>query len=313
MRHDDDAVIATKHSLSISELKENVETCKRILLEARDKRTKPGLDNKVLASWNGLMCKALAEAYLVFEDETMKELALHNANYLRTHYYLGNGHLLRLQNENTRINGFLDDYAFVIDAFISTYLMTADFDWLEISVELSNYVISNFYDVTAKTMYYTDKTKEKLIVRKAEWSDNVIPASSSQMANNLHTLSTYFDDAKYKEISTILLQSVVTEIENYGAGYSNWATLLLQNVIPQIEVVIVGKDVNEKLKALYKHTPPNVIFALSDKQNNLDIFKNRFVTEKTTIFICKNKSCLLPTEDINEALKLIEETNQHIH
>ena len=191
--------------------------------------------------------------------------------------------------------------------------MTADFDWLEISVELSNYVISNFYDVTAKTMYYTDKTKEKLIVRKAEWSDNVIPASSSQMAINLNTLSTYFDDAKYKEISTILLHSVVTEIEQYGAGYSNWATLLLQNVIPQIEVVIVGKDVNEKLKALYKHTPPNVIFALSDKQNNLDIFKNRFVTEKTTIFICKNKSCLLPTEDINEALKLIEETNQHIH
>ena len=220
---------------------------------------------------------------------------------------------MRLQNENTRINGFLDDYAFVIDAFISIYLMTAEFDWLETSVELSNYVISNFYDVTAKTMYYTDKTKEKLIVRKAEWSDNVIPASSSQMAINLHKLSIYFDDAKYKEISEVLLSSVITEMEKYGAGYSNWANLLLQKVKPQTEVVIVGKDVNEKLKALYKHTPPNVIFALSDKQNNLDIFKNRFVPEKTTIFICKNKSCLLPTEDINEALKLIEETNQHIH
>ncbi len=313
IRHDDDAVIATKHSLSISELKENVETCKHILLEARDKRTKPGLDNKILASWNGLMCKALAEAYLVFEDEAIKELALKNANYLRNHYYLGNGHLLRLQNDSTHIHGFLDDYAFVIDAFISIYVMTADFDWLEISVELSNYVISNFYDVTAKTMYYTDKTKEKLIVRKAEWSDNVIPASSSQMAINLHTLSIYFDDAKYKEISEVLLSSVITEMEQYGAGYSNWAILLLQKVRPQTEVVIVGKDVNEKLKALYKHTPPNVIFALSNKSSELEIFKNRFENDKTTIFICKNKSCLLPTEDINEALKLIEETNQHIH
>ena len=307
MRNDEDAFIAAKHSLPVSELKNKINDCKVILLKERSKRTRPGLDHKILASWNGLTCKALAEAYLVFEDESIKELALNNANYLLKNYCLGSGHLLRVINENTSITGFLDDYAFVIDAFISIYLITADFNWLETALELTNYAISNFYNVTAKTMYYTDKTKEKLIVRKAEWSDNVIPASSSQMAINLNTLSVYFDDAKYKQIAEELLKSVIKEIEQYGAGYSNWAILLLQKVMPQTEVVIVGKNVNEKLLALYKHTPPNVIFALSDKPSDLAIFINRYENGKTNLFICKNHSCVLPTENINEALKLIGE------
>jgi uncharacterized protein YyaL (SSP411 family) len=246
---------------------------------------------------------------LVFEDESIKELALNNANYLLKNYCIGSGNLLRVINENTSINGFLDDYAFVIDAFISIYLITADFNWLETALELTNYAISNFYDVTSKTMYYTDKTKEKLIVRKAEWSDNVIPASSSQMAINLNTLSIYFDDAKYKQIAEELLKSVIKEIEQYGAGYSNWAILLLQKVQPQTEVVIVGKNVNEKLLALYKRTPPNVIFALSSEPSDLAIFKNRYENGKTNLFICKNHSCLLPTENINEALTLIGKNN----
>jgi uncharacterized protein YyaL (SSP411 family) len=145
------------------------------------------------------------------------------------------------------------------------------------------------------------------VVRKAEWSDNVIPASSSQMAINLYTLSVYFDDTNYRQISQKLLKSVIKEIESYGPGYSNWALLLLRNLKPQTEVVIVGKSVNEKLLCLYKQSPPNVIFALSDKTSDLPLLKNRYVEGQTLIYVCKNNSCLLPTETVAEALKQIEE------
>ena len=145
------------------------------------------------------------------------------------------------------------------------------------------------------------------MVRKSEWSDNVIPASSSQMAINLHSLSVYFDEANYHHISESLLKSVIKEIENYGPGYSNWAMLLLQKLKPQTEVVIVGKSVNEYLLALYKQSHPNVIFALSDKKSDLPLLKNRFVDGQTLMYVCKNNSCLLPTELIEEALKQIEE------
>ena len=146
-------------------------------------------------------------------------------------------------------------------------------------------------------------------MRKAEWSDNVIPASSSQMAFNLQKLGIYYEDVNYTTISETLLKSTLAEMESYAQGYSNWAMLLLQNIKPQTEVVIVGKFVNEIMLTLYKQTPPNVIFALSDQSSDLPLVKNRYVNDKTNIYVCKNKSCLLPTESVDEAIKQLETTN----
>ena len=311
MRDATDAGIALKHHLSLEQLESTVNNCKQILLQERDKRTKPGLDHKILASWNGLLCKALTEAYLIFDEPTFKELALANANYLVKHYCLADGKLLRVKNNQTQISGFLDDYAFVIDAFMNIYLITSDEQWLMKAKELTDYTLRFFYDPQATTYFYTDASEEKLIVRKAEWSDNVIPSSCSQMAVNLQKLSIYFDNEQYRLISENLLKSVISEIESYAQGYSNWALLLLQNIQPQTEVVIVGKSVNEIMNKLYKQTPPNVIFALSDKTSDLPLVKNRYVSDKTNIYVCKNKSCLLPTESITEAIKQLEETNSH--
>ena len=306
MRNAEDAVIALKHNLTVQELQQIIFSCNTTLLQEREKRVKPGLDNKVLASWNGLMCKALCEAYLVFEDETFKKQAIVNANYLVEKYYKPSGQLLRVKNENAEISGFLEDYAFVIDAFLSIYLLTNNEDWLSKSKHLADYTLNNFYDQELQTFFFTDASQEKLIVRKAEWSDNVIPASSSQMAKNLLTLSVYFDESNYKTISESLLKSVLKEIESYGPGYSNWALLLLQNLRPQTEVVIVGKSVNEKLLALYKQSPPNVIFAISEKKSDLPLLKNRFVESETLIYVCKNNVCLLPSQSVEEAIKQIE-------
>jgi uncharacterized protein YyaL (SSP411 family) len=308
MRNAEESVIALKHNISVIELQEKIKTCNATLLQAREKRVKPGLDNKVLASWNGLMCKALTEAYLIFEEEKFKNLALANANYLIKNYCKENGQLLRVINNNTSISGFLEDYAFVIDAFISVHIITANEEWLLQAKKLADYTLMNFYDTSQNTYFFTDSSQEKLVVRKAEWSDNVIPASSSQMAINLNSLSIYFNEDNYRQISENLLKSVIKEIESYGPGYSNWAMLLLQKLKPQTEVVIVGKSVNEKLLALYKQSSPNVIFALSDKKSDLPLLKNRYVDDQTLIYVCKNNSCLLPTESVEEALKQLEKS-----
>jgi len=308
MRDADESVAALKHNLSITELQTKINSCKHILLQELEKRVKPGLDNKVLASWNGLMCKALAEAYLVFDEKEFKDLAILNANYIFSNYCNENGQILRVKNNNTSITGFLEDYAFVIDAFMFVYLITANEDWLFKAKLLSNYTILNFYDEKQNTFFFTDASQEKLVVRKSEWSDNVIPASSSQMAINLYKLSIYFDETKYQDISQNLLKSVLKEIESYGPGYSNWAMLLLQILKPQTEVVIVGKTVNEKFAALYKQAPPNVIFALSELNSDLPLLKDRFIEEQTLIYVCKNNSCLLPSESIEDALQQIEES-----
>ncbi len=302
MRDADDASIALKYHITVEELQSKINFCKEILIKERAKRVRPGLDHKILASWNGLMCKALAEAYLIFDEEKFKDLAIENAFYLKNNYCIGSGKVLRVKNKNTTVSGFLDDYAFLIDAFLRIYLITCDDTWLIESKHLTGYAIDNFYVKEANAFFYTDSSEEKLVVRKAEWSDNVIPASSSQMAVNLRKLSVYYDDENYLHISKQLLQSVIQEIENYGPGYSNWAILLLDSVLPQAEVVIVGKNVNEKIRELYKHTAPNVIFAVSDKPADLPLVKNRYVHGSTVIYVCKNNSCLLPTQSVEDAL-----------
>ncbi len=307
MRDAEESVIAFKHSIMVHELQYKINACKALLLNVRDQRIRPGLDSKILASWNGLMCKALTEAYLVFDNEKFKDLALGNADYLLNNYCQKNGKLIRVINDKTHISGFLEDYAFVIDSFIAIYLITANESWLLKAKEMVDYALGYFYDEKQNTFFFTDASEEKLVVRKAEWSDNVIPASSSQMAINLHHLSVYFDDARYKQVAETLLRTVIKEIENYGPGYSNWALLLLQLLKPQTEVVIVGKSVNEKMSLLYKQSPPNVIFALSDTQSDLPLLKSRYVEGQTFIYVCKNNSCLLPTDSVDGALQQIEE------
>lgn len=305
MRDKEESSIALKYQLDTSELRQRITESKQILFQTREKRVRPGLDNKVLASWNGLMCKALAEAYLVFDEVKFKNLSLKNAVYLLEHYCKPEGKLLRVINQTTSIAGFLEDYAFVIEAFIQVYVMTGDELWLLKAKELADYSLENFYSDNDNTFYFTDSSEEKLVVRKAEWSDNVIPASSSQMAINLRHLSVYFEDEYYYSVSENLLRATIAEIESYGPGYSNWASLLLQFLRPSAEVVIVGKSVDEKLLALYKQSPPNVIFAISDKASDLPLLKGRYEEGSTNIYVCKNKTCLLPTESVAEALAQI--------
>lgn len=309
MRDKDESSVALQHHISVEELGEKITKARDILLKERDKRVRPGLDHKILASWNGLMCKALCEAYLVFEEEEFKNLALKNASYLRDAYCLEGGKLLRVKNKNTIVSGFLDDYAFVVDAFLMMYIVTADESWLLKARELTDYAIAGFYVEKDHTFFYTDSSEEKLIVRKAEWSDNVIPASSSQMALNLRKLSVYFENQDYLHIAEHLLKAVLPEIEHYGPGYSNWSLLLLEMLQPSTEVVIVGKNVNENLSAVYKNTLPNVIFALSDKPSDLPLVKNRYVHETTSIYVCINNSCLLPTTSVEEALTQLERSH----
>ncbi len=306
LRNEDEKTIAFQHQLTIEALQQKIEHCNTLLLAQRNKRIKPGLDNKIITSWNALLIKALAEAYLIFEEEEFKTLALNNATYVLKNHYLTSGEVLRIKNNKTSIAGFLDDYAFLIDAFINLYLITIDELYLIKAKEMVDYTLANFYDEKQNTFFYTDASKEKLIVRKAEWSDNVIPASSSQMAINLNTLGIYFENQTYLDTSRSLLMAVANEIIQYGAGYSNWAMLYLQHIKPQHQVVIVGKSVNEYFKTIYKTSPPNVIFALSNQNSNLPLLKNRFIKDKTTVYVCQNNTCLLPTEFVDVAIKQLE-------
>ena len=306
LRHDEDETVAKRNNISITELQKVIRDCKKQLLTLREKRTKPGLDDKIITSWNALMVKAYVDAYTVFDEKYFKDIAISNLEFLLKNCCDQNNKLSHLANSS--INGFLEDYAFMIEALISCYEISFEEKYLHKANDLMKYVIEHFQDEKSGMFYFTSDTDKALISRKMELSDNVIPASNSSIAKSLFLLGHHFGIEEYIQMSRKMLNNVLDEIENYGAGYSNWAMLLLNFTIPFHELAIVGKSVDEKRKNLNKHYYPNKIFAGSTSESSLPLLLNRYKKDETLIYVCKNKTCLTPVKEIEEAIKYLTPT-----
>ena len=305
LRNDDDKIVAERNKISIEELEKTIEACKKQLLPIREKRIHPGLDNKIITSWNALMLKAYIDAYNVFDEQHFLDVAMKNVNFLIQNSFVKN-QLLHLAKSNQKINGFLEDYAFIIEALIALYETTLDEKYLHKANDLMKYTIEHFQDKNSGMFYFTSDEDKALITRKMELSDNVIPASNSSIAKSLFVLGHHFESEEWVFMSKKMLNNMLSEIENYGPGYSNWAILLLYFSLPFYELAIVGKSVDEKRKNLNKHYHPNRIFAGSATESSLPLLKNRFVKDETLFYVCKNKTCLQPVKEVEEALKQMQ-------
>jgi len=207
-RKEADQQLAEKLGLSEINLVSKINILRDKVLEERSKRVRPGLDNKILTSWNGLMLKGLCEAYRVFHKPEYLELALQNAQFITDNMIDADGRINRIYNKKNQHGStpvaFLDDYANLIDAFIALYEVTFDEDWLQKAKALTDRAIKHYYDNETGVFYFTAADDEQLIARKSEIMDSVIPASNSAMANNLKTLGLLFDNEYYAEISAQL-------------------------------------------------------------------------------------------------------------
>jgi len=209
------------------------------------------------------------------------------------------------KNNQAKISGFLEDYAFAVEAFTALFEVTGEISWLNIAQKLIERSIEQFYDPQKMFFYFTSDKQTELIARTVEVYDNVIPSSNSVTARNLFRLSYLLERTDYKKIAQSMLERMVGNISEYPSGYSNWAQLFLDLTGTHKEVVVIGKNAIELLKKLQKHYLPNVIFCASTAPGKLPLLKNRYVSGKTLIYICQNNTCQLPVETVEEALLLL--------
>jgi len=307
IRKDDDASVLKKHKLTKEILQEKKENWKRILFADREKRDKPRLDDKTLTSWNALMLKGYVDAYRVLGNQNYLDSALKNANFIINTQLREDGGLYHsYKNGKSTINAYLEDYAATIESFIELYEITLDQKWLNNSRDLANYALDHFFDDKNKMFFFTSDEDASLITRNIEYRDNVIPASNSIMAKNLFKLSHYFDNEAYHTIATTMLNNVMPEIESYSSSYSNWLDLMLNYSNEFYEVAIVGEGVFEKINDLNKIYIPNKMIVGSKTENELPLLQNRYAEGKTLIYVCVNKACKFPVEQVDEAIKLIQ-------
>lgn len=306
MRTEGNNSFAAKHQLSLKEFESKLENWKRLLLKEREKRIPPGLDDKILTSWNALTISGLISCYAAFSNPEYLELALSNARFLKQRLFIEDGKILHsYKNNQAKIAGFLEDYAFVIEAFTGIFEATGQKEWLDEAKRLVEITFRDFYDDQKSIFNFTSNDQKDLITRTIEVHDNVIPASNSVMAKNLFRLSYLLEQPGYLQIAQKMLGLVSGNMADYPSGYSNWAQLMLDLTDTHFEVAIVGENAINLMNELQKHYLPQVIFCAGTTENNLPLLQNRYVSGKTLIYICQDKSCLLPVETVEEALKLI--------
>ncbi|TXE06347.1 thioredoxin domain-containing protein [Seonamhaeicola algicola] len=308
IRNEDDATFIKKHKITLETLQEKVSHWKSLLLKTRNKRPKPRLDDKTLASWNGLMLKGYIDAYRVFQNPEYLATALKNANFISNKMMKTDGGLYHTYKEGkSKINGYMEDYVTVIDAFIALYENTLDTKWLNTARDLTNYTFDHFFDETSNMFFFTSNEDASLVSRSIEYRDNVIPGSNSIMAKNLFKLGHYFDNEHFNKTAITMLNNIKPEIQDYASGYSNWLDLMLNYTNPYYEVAVVGTNAPQKIAALNQTYLPNKLIAGSTTESNMPLLLNRYNPNATLIYVCVNKACKLPVSAVEKAIEFIKE------
>ncbi len=301
--------ILKEYDLDEKGLNDILAEAKMKLFEFRKGRIRPGLDDKILSSWNGLMLRGLAEAYKVTGEEKYKSLAMENAAYLEKNQLQSDFRLNRnFKDGKSSINGFLDDYANVIDGFIALYQISFDEHWLMKANKLVEYTYNHFYNEDSKMFNYTSDLDPPLIAQKSEVADNVIPASNSMMARNLQTLGTYLYNKVYMDQSKQMMQNVLGQITDTKMPnfYSNWCSLYLDLLNPPYEVAIVGPNSEALRKEMSTKFAPNALLLGGTSEGSLELLKDKLQADMTFIYVCQNKVCKFPVEEVDKAIALMK-------
>jgi len=309
VRTESNEQFASERNIPVRELENLVGKSKQRLFDRRSYRVRPSTDDKILTDWNALLVSGLVDAYEAFGEQRFLDLALNTVNSL-TGKVVANDESSLLyhsyKQDEAKIPGFLDDYAFLAEAFFKIYQVTFDESWLEKSRSYVDYAIENFYDNESGFFFFTHKNHSQLAARKNDFFDNVTPSGNSVMVNLMYQLFMIYEKEDYLEKSRKALKGVIPVMPKSSIAFSNWGILLMRMVHPSYVTAIIGQDSKAVRAKFYPQFLPNVSFAGGTKASEVPVLKERFKENQTLIYVCRERECLLPTSDVNEALELLK-------
>jgi uncharacterized protein len=303
---------AVRKNIHVGLLKDLLEKGKKKLLEERNKRVRPALDDKIILGWNALMNTACCKAFAATGNEPYRQLAIDNMQFLLQKFSNGSsGEFYHTWKNNiAKYPAFLDDYSFLIQALIHLQEITADTTWLLHAKRITEFVIENFGEEDNPGFFYTKSGQQDVIVRKKEVYDGAVPSGNSMMAYNLHQLAILFDKKEWKERSHNMITTLGNAITNYPASFGNWACLLQEIEAGTFEIAIVGdmyKPVHNQL--LQQYIPHRVLMVARGAKKSFPLLEGKPVTGSPSIYLCSNYTCHNPVISVNELMSLINSTN----
>ncbi|MFL6254237.1 MAG: thioredoxin domain-containing protein [Pyrinomonadaceae bacterium] len=300
--------VARELNVTVERLAEAVERGRGRLFTERERRIKPGRDEKVITAWNGLMLEAYAEAAAVLERDDYREMAERNAQFILD-TLVKDGLLLHVYKDGRAKHvGFLDDYAFVVSGLVTLYETTGRLRWLEAALTLTDKMVEEFWDEEGGGFFYNGRSGEQLIVRSKDYFDNATPSGNSVAAEALLRLSVLTGNEDYRRKAVNVLRLVRDAVERYPSAFGYALGAIDFYLSTPREIVVVGDETQARtlLREVWGRYLPNKVVALS---TNVDEAAARLVPllrERTaqggraTAYVCESYTCLQPVSTPEE-------------
>ncbi len=300
--------------LSAEQLAEKLEEWRPKLFEVRWRRVKPGVDDKIVCAWNGLMLTSFAEAAFLLGDERFLEIAERNARFLTSEMWQ-DGRLHRVwKGGSPRLNGYLEDYAFVIEGLLALYQASGRSEWLFKADDLMKLQIERFSDGESGYFYFTSSDHEQLLVRQKEYLDNATPSGNSVSCLNLIRLAQFFDRTDYQDRAAEMLGTINQALGRFPLGLGYWLHALDFFVGPVDQIAIVGspREQESLLNVVRSVYVPNKVIAVSTSTDR-DAARIPLLSGKATVggkaaaYICRDYTCLRPATSADELEAMLTE------
>lgn len=299
---------AAQKNIPVLQLEHSLEASKQKLLKHRESRIRPLLDDKIILGWNALMNTAYSKAFEATGEERYRHLAIDNMNFLLEKFKAGPEGALHhtWKNDQGKYPAFLDDYAFLVQALLQLYEVTANTRWLQEARERTDYIIRHFSEEETGFFYFTRDDQADVIVRKKEVYDGAVPSGNSIMAWNLYRLSLYFDRTGWRERSEGMVSSLASAVTRYPTSFGVWNGLLMEMTSGTDEITVVGKGASDiHRKILQEFIPHRVLMTTLEADNSWPLLKGKQETDPASIFLCRNFSCSPPLNTISALMSLI--------
>jgi uncharacterized protein YyaL (SSP411 family) len=304
------AEFAAQHRLTIDELWRQMDKCRGLLMQHRDRRIRPLLDDKQLLGWNALMNEAYCKAAAALGDIHYREVAIRNMDFLFRAFGLPDGSFHHTYKEGVaKYPAFLDDYSCLIQALLQLQEVTGDTAYLQKARALTTWVLDNFSEPDTGFFYFTPTGQPDIIVRKKEVYDGAVPSGNAVMAMNLYSLGIIFDIPEWHERSVRICSLLHQAVNRYPGSFGVWATMIqaLTYTIPEI-AIIGGNFATLREDVLRRFVPVHVLQSAPSEPLSQDfpLLARKPYASGTMIFLCRAYSCQQPVNEVDALMRLME-------
>ncbi len=306
----DAGALAQKFSLTEADVDSKLAASRKKLFDEREKRIHPGLDDKVLSGWNGLMLAAFAEAGRVLNRADYTVAATRNAEFLWREMRNAEGRLYHSwRRGQARLNAYLEDYTGVVEGLLALYETTFEERWFTAAQELTETMIARFADPQGG-FFDTSDDHESLVVRPKSVQDNATPSGNALAATVLLKLVALTGEGRYAEMAEKMIQSVQPILSRYPTGFAQWLVALAFALSKPKEIAIIGEpgqgDVNEMLAVVRGAYRPFQVTAVGGKDSIVPLLAGRKqLGGKATAYVCENFACKQPVNEVKELQELL--------